>query len=249
MHFFTDDDLTGAEKVCLDEENTHHLLNVLRAAVGDQIEMSDACGRTYSCTILETKDKTAVCSVDHEIEQNRELPCKITLFQSIAKGDKMDWVIQKAVELGVTRIVPMITGRTIARPDPKSAAHKVKRWNRIAESAAKQCGRAVIPGISEVVMFPEAVSQASSCDWFIFPYECAEGMGHTREIFASVQPGTTISVMIGPEGGFKLSEVSEAKEAGAHILTLGNRILRTETAALTALSWLVYQLEESGNIG
>ena len=249
MHFFTGEDLTEAKKVYLVEEDTHHLLNVLRAGIGDQIEVSDACGRTYSCTILETEDKTAVCSVDHEIEQNRELSCDITLFQSIAKGEKMDWVIQKAVELGVTRIVPMITGRTIARPDPKSAAHKTQRWSRIAESAAKQCGRAVIPEIGEVVMFPEALSQAKSCDCFIFPYECAAGMAYSREIFSSIQPGMTVSVMIGPEGGFKLSEVSEAKAAGAHILTLGNRILRTETAALTALSWLVYQLEESDNIG
>ncbi|MBQ1394808.1 MAG: 16S rRNA (uracil(1498)-N(3))-methyltransferase [Lachnospiraceae bacterium] len=249
MHFFTDDDLTGAEKVYLDEGNTHHLVHVLRADIGDKIEVSDACGRTYACTILETEDKTAVCSVDHEIKSNRELSCDITLFQSIAKGEKMDWVIQKAVELGATRIVPMITGRTIVRPDPKGASHKVQRWSRIAESAAKQCGRAVIPEISEVTMFPEAVSQASSCDWFIFPYECAEGMAYSREIFGSIQPGSTVSVMIGPEGGFEPSEVSEAKRSGAHILTLGNRILRTETAALTALSWLVYQLEESGNIG
>ena len=248
MHFFTDEDLTGARKVCLDEENTHHLLNVLRADTGDQLEVSDACGRTYSCTILETADKTAVCSVDREIEQNRELPCEITLFQSIAKGDKMDWVIQKAVELGVTRIVPVITGRTIARPDAKSGAHKVQRWSRIAESAAKQCGRSVIPEISEVILFPEAVTQAASCDRFIFPYECAAGMKHSREVFSSVQPGMTVSVMIGPEGGFEPLEVSEAKDAGAHILTLGSRILRTETAALTALSWLVYQLEESDYI-
>ena len=248
MHFFTDDDLTEAGKVYLDEDNTHHLLNVLRAGIGDQLEVSDACGRTYSCTILETESKAAVCSVDREIERNRELPCGITLFQSVAKGDKMDWVIQKAVELGVTRIVPVITGRTIARPDAKSAAHKVQRWSRIAESAAKQCGRAVIPEVSEVIMFPEAVSQAALCDRFIFPYECAAGMEHTREVFSSVQPGMTVSVMIGPEGGFKPSEVSEAKAAGAHILTLGSRILRTETAALTVLSWLVYQLEESGNI-
>ena len=227
----------------------HHLLHVLRADIGDMIEVSDACGRTYACTILETEDKTAVCSVDREIELNRELSCEITLFQSIAKGEKMDWVIQKAVELGATRIVPMITGRTIVRPDPKGASHKVQRWSRIAESAAKQCGRAVIPEISEVTMFPEAVSQASSCDWFIFPYECAEGMAYSREIFGSIQPGSTVSVMIGPEGGFEPPEGSEAKRSGAHILTLGNRILRTETAALTALSWLVYQLEESGNIG
>ncbi len=249
MHFFTDDDLTGAHKVYLDEGNTHHLLHVLRAEIGDKIEVSDACGRTYSCTILEAEDKEAVCSVDHEIEFNRELPCEITLFQSVAKGEKMDWVIQKAVELGVTRIVPMITGRTIVRLDQQGAAHKVQRWSRIAESAAKQCGRALIPEIGKVVMFPEAVTQAASCDCFLFPYECAAGMAYSREVFSSVQPGTTVSVMIGPEGGFEPAEVSEAKTAGAHILTLGNRILRTETAALTALSWLVYQLEESDNIG
>ncbi len=244
MHFFTEQDLSEAASVVLSGESAHHLLHVLRIRPGEIIELSDACGRTYRCQLTGTSQEGAVFSVEGEIEKNRELPCRITLFQSLAKGDKMAFVIQKAVELGVARIVPVITERTVARPDHKGAAHKRERWQKIAQSAAKQCGRAVIPEVDPVVMFDDALEDAAASDHFLFPYECAEGMTRSREVFNRIEPGSSVSIMIGPEGGFELAEVDAARRAGALIVTLGSRILRTETAALTALSWLVFKLEE-----
>ena len=244
MVFFTDQDLTRADTVTLRGESAHHLLHVLRARAGERIDLSDASGRTYRCTLIQSGEDSALFSVDDEIEKDRELPCTVTLFQSIAKGEKMSFVIQKSVELGVDRIVPVVTRRTVVRPDSKGAAHKRERWQKIAEAAAKQCGRARIPEISAVASFDEALRQASLSDVFIFPYECAEGMSRTRQVFEGIGRGASVSLMIGPEGGFEVSEVSAAQEAGAQVITLGSRILRTETAALTALAWLVYHMEE-----
>ena len=140
-------------------------------------------------------------------------------------------------------IVPVLMSRSIARPDKKSAARKAERWQKIAESAAKQCGRAVIPEVTPVTGYEEALREASGEDRFILPYECAEGMDRSRRIFSELAQARGIAVMIGPEGGFDPAEVQKAGEAGAEIVTLGSRILRTETAGLTVLSWIVFQLD------
>ncbi len=243
MHFFTEQDLTGAETVCLEQDNAHHLIHVLRAHAGEKVEISDKCGRTYSCTLTDTAVGRAFLSVDSEIVRDRELPSRVTLYQGLPKGDKMALIIQKAVELGVSRIVPVLMSRSIARPDKKSAARKAERWQKIAESAAKQCGRAVIPEVTPVTGYEEALREASGEDRFILPYECAEGMDRSRRIFSELAQARGIAVMIGPEGGFDPAEVQKAGEAGAEIVTLGSRILRTETAGLTVLSWIVFQLD------
>ena len=244
MHFFTEQDLSHASSVTLKGDDAHHLIHVLRARCGEQAELSDACGRTYLCTVESLTGGEVRFAVGGKIEGDRELPASVTLYQSIVKGDKMDLIIQKAVELGTARIVPVITGRTVARPDEKSARRKQERWQKIAASAAEQCGRARIPEVAPVCPFDEALLEAERADRFLFPYECASGMDQTRSVLTEIEAGSSVAVMIGPEGGFKLSEVEKARDAGACILTLGSRILRAETAALTALSWLVYQLEE-----
>ena len=172
-----------------------------------------------------------------------ELPSKIYLFQGLPKADKMELVIQKAIELGAYEVIPVAAKRCIVKLDEKKAAAKVSRWQGIAEAAAKQSKRGVIPSVHDVMSMQEAIAYAKNMDIKLIPYELAEDMQHTRELVESVTPGKSIAVFIGPEGGFEQSEIEAAFQAGIEPVTLGRRILRTETAGLTVLSWLMYQLE------
>lgn len=176
-------------------------------------------------------------------EANRELPSKIYLFQGLPKGDKMELIIQKAVELGVYEIIPVATKRAVVKLDAKKAEAKQKRWQSIAESAAKQSRRNIIPHIHEVVKFGQAVDYAKNLDITLIPYELAEDMEKTKQIFETIQPGQSIGIFIGPEGGFDESEIVLAQENGISPITLGKRILRTETAGMAVLSVLMFQLE------
>ena len=166
------------------------------------------------------------------------------MFQGLPKSDKMDLIIQKCVELGVFRVVPVTTKRTVVKLDAKKEESRRKRWTAVSESAAKQSGRGIIPEISGVQSFREAVEEAGELDVCLIPYEKAENMARTREILSGIPAGASIGVFIGPEGGFEEEEVREAMEAGARPITLGRRILRTETAGMAVLAMLGYLLEE-----
>lgn len=165
-------------------------------------------------------------------------------FRGLPKSDKMELIIQKAVELGVWEVIPVATKRAVVKLDQKKAAKKRERWSGISESAAKQAGRNVIPEIKQVMNFQEALSYAKSLDVLLIPYELAEGMQATKERIQAIQPGQSVGIFIGPEGGFEQEEVKLAMEAGAYPITLGRRILRTETAGMTMLSVLMYHLEQ-----
>lgn len=156
----------------------------------------------------------------------------------------MDLIIQKAVELGAAKIVPVAMKRCVVKLDQKKEASRLKRWNAISESAAKQAKRMIVPQVAPVMTFDQALREGEDCDVLLFPYELARGMGHTREILGRIRPGQSIGIFIGPEGGFDREEAKQAKEAGASFLTLGRRILRTETAGMTLLSILMFQLEQ-----
>ena len=156
----------------------------------------------------------------------------------------MELVIQKAVELGAFEVIPVAMKRSVVKLDAKKAESKVKRWNAIAESAAKQSKRSMLPQVSDVVTFAQAVKMAENCQIKLLPYECADGMEKTKRLIENITPGQDIAVFIGPEGGFDLDELELAKEAGCEIITLGKRILRTETAGMMLLSVLMYHLEQ-----
>ena len=162
----------------------------------------------------------------------------------LPKFDKMELIVQKAVELGVYRIVPVRMKRCVLKLDEKKAESKVKRWQSIAEAAAKQAKRGIIPEIAPVATYIQALSEARNAEHILFPYECAEDIAKTREFISGIGPGESVAVFIGPEGGFDPAEVEAAKESGAHIITLGRRILRTETAAISAMSVLMFYLEK-----
>ena len=174
-----------------------------------------------------------------------ELSVRLLLFQGLPKKDKMELIIQKAVELGVSEIIPVLTKRTVVKlEDKKKEQKKLERWQAIAEAAAKQSGRGVIPKVREAVKFSEAVKMAEELDESLIPYELAEGMDEARERIRSLHGKNTIGIFIGPEGGFAEEEIAVAAKAGIHPITLGKRILRTETAGLCILSVIMFELEQ-----
>ncbi len=233
------------KRVIITGADVNHIKNVLRMKVGEELAVSNGQdGREYRCGILSLEEDAVECELRFIKEDAVELPVKVTLFQGLPKADKMELIIQKAVELGVTEIVPVATKRCVVKLDEKKASSKVARWQSIAEAAAKQSKRGIIPQVLSVRSFKEALTQASEMDARLIPYELANGMEHTREILRGICPGQSVAVFIGPEGGFEESEIALAEEKGVEAITLGKRILRTETAGMTVLAWLGYLLEQ-----
>ena len=233
------------KRVIITGTDVNHIKNVLRMKVGEELAVSNGQdGREYRCGILSLEENAVECELRFVKEDAVELPVKVTLFQGLPKADKMELIIQKAVELGVAEIVPVATKRCVVKLDEKKAASKIARWQGIAEAAAKQSKRGIIPQVLPVRSFKEALTQASEMDVRLIPYELASGMEHTREILGGICPGQSVAVFIGPEGGFEESEIALAEEKGVEAITLGKRILRTETAGMTVLAWLGYLLEQ-----
>ena len=227
--------------------DVNHMKNVLRMKPGELVQIQDGQGITYTCRISGYEDREAVLEILETKAADTELPSALYLFQGLPKGDKMEWIVQKAVELGAAGIIPFAAGRSVVRLDEKKAEKKTARWQAIARSAAEQCGRAVIPEVSRPVSFAEALKQASELDVILIPYELERGMEETAEIIRNIRPGQSVGIFIGPEGGFDAEEVEKAKAAGARPVSLGSRILRTETAGIAALSILMYHLESQGH--
>lgn len=242
-HFFVTPDQIKEEKIYIEGSDVNHIKNVLRMKIGEELQISDGNNRKYLCEI-ESMSSEEVCTIIKEEQAvDTELPSKVYLFQGLPKSDKMELIVQKAVELGVFEIVPVATKRAVVKLDDKKAAKKVERWNSIAEGGAKQSGRNVIPKVAQVMSFKEAFAFAKELDVVLIPYELAEGMQETKRVIENIKPGQSVGIFIGPEGGFELAEVEYAISQGARSITLGKRILRTETAGLTTLSILMYHLE------
>ena len=242
--FFADSSAIGEKEIIIRGSDVNHMKNVLRLQEGGQVCIHDeSTGKEYRCEIAGYEKDAVHLHIMWAEEANRELPSKIYLFQGLPKGDKMELIIQKAVELGIYEIIPVATKRAVVKLDAKKAAAKQKRWKSIAESAAKQSRRNIIPHIHEVQKFAEAVEDAKELDITLIPYELAEDMEKTKQIFDTIQPGKSIGIFIGPEGGFDEGEIALAQEKGISPITLGKRILRTETAGMAVLSVLMFQLE------
>ena len=243
--FFVEPSQIQGTRVVITGNDVNHIKNVLRMQPGEEIAVSNGeDGKEYRCGIEELYEDEIVCTLRFIKEDGVELPSKIYLFQGLPKADKMELIVQKAVELGVYEIIPVSTKRAVVKLDEKKAKSKISRWQTIAEAAAKQSKRRIVPQIHNVMSFKEAVNYAKDMQVKIIPYELAEGMEKTRELIGSLKPGQDIAIFIGPEGGFEESEIQMALDQGIEPITLGKRILRTETAGFTVLSWIVYQLEE-----
>lgn len=243
-HFFVTPEQVQDGFCVVTGQDVNHIRNVLRMKQGEQIGIRDGISRNYICSIEELGTDRIRAKILSEEKADSELLCRVYLFQGLPKSDKMDWIIQKAVELGAYKVIPMETRRAVVKLDAKKAEAKVRRWNAIAKSAAKQSGRMVVPEVAGVAGFAEACAMAGQLDCALIPYELAEGMGETKKILAGIRPGMQVAVMIGPEGGFDVDEVKQAQEAGILPITLGRRILRTETAGMAALSVLMFYLEQ-----
>lgn len=245
-HFFVEDSAFVEDKIHITGDDVNHIKNVLRMNVGEQIIISKL-NRTedadYYCSVEEISENEVIVHIDWT-EEGRELNQKIYLFQGLPKSDKLELIIQKAVELGVYEIIPVATNRSVVKLDSKKEAGKMRRWQAIAESAAKQSKRSIIPQVKQVMTVKEALEYAGELRVKLLPYENARGITETRRIISEIKPEDSIGVFIGPEGGFELKEVEAAKNVGFYPVSLGKRILRTETAGLMMLSVLMYTLEE-----
>lgn len=218
----------------IEGEDVSHISRVLRMTEGEELTLCDGEGNDYTCKITEITKKSITCEVLSKIKNQSEPECRVTLFQALPKGAKMEYIIQKCVEIGVCEIVPMMTRRVIGKPSDKG-----ERWNKVSEEAAKQSGRGIIPKVLPPVSFKEALEQMKNCDLAVMPYEC-EQETHLLDVLRGKTP-KTVGIMIGPEGGFDPDEVAAVQKEGIKTVTLGKRILRTETAGLSVVSNIMYE--------
>ena len=245
MHcFYCEDRNVSGGKIRIEGSDVNHMKNVLRMKEGETLTVCDRSGMEYFCEVEEYLNGEAVLIILKKGQVQTELPVKLVLYQGLPKKDKMELIIQKAVELGAAEIVPVMTKRCIVKlEDDKKEAKKLERWQAIAESAAKQSGRGVVPAVSRVMPYKEALKRASAEGMSLIPYEMAEGMKSLQTAAKQAVSQSVVSIFIGPEGGFEEAEISLAEENGVIPVSLGKRILRTETAGFTALSILMYEIE------
>ena len=243
--FFVEPHQISDKTVRIEGQDVNHIKNVLRMKIGEELSVSNGVdGKEYRCGIVAMDEECITCELRFVKEDGVELPSEVYLFQGLPKADKMELIIQKAVELGVHAVVPVATKRCVVKLDDKKAKSKIARWQGISEAAAKQSKRRIVPEVKDVMSFKEAIAFVKDFEVKLIPYELAEDMSKTKEIIGNLQTGQKIAIFIGPEGGFDEAEVEAAMKNGVEPITLGKRILRTETAGFTVLSWVMYQLEQ-----
>jgi len=243
--FYISEEQIAEKKITITGSDVNHICNVLRMEMGDWIVACNGQGTDYVSRIFSMDREKVVLQVEKVQETGTELQAKITLFQGVPKKDKMEFIIQKAVELGVYEIVPVFTKRCVVRPaDEKKTRKKRERWQAIAEAAAKQCDRGIIPKVHLPVLLEEAFDMAKSLEYNMIPYELQDGINQSREIVACACSQSSVGIFIGPEGGFEAEEVEKAAVAGIKPVTLGKRILRTETAGMALLAIMMFQMQQ-----
>ncbi len=233
-------------------DDARHIRIVLRMIPGDELTLCDGHRTDIHARILAVTDDVVELSLGERQENQTESPLEIWLFQGLPKSDKMDAIIQKTVELGVSRIIPVACERSVARIEAKDAVRKTERWNKIAREAAKQCGRGQLPVVEAPVSFREAIRLATETDLALIPWENERNQS-IRHLLTSTEPRLIalqksgqrprVAVLIGPEGGFSMAEIDYALAKDLKPVTLGRRILRTETAGPAVLAMLGYQFE------
>ena len=228
---------TVGQEIELSQDESKHVSKVLRIREGEKIELCDSVGRAYIAEVVSSMNPVTVKIIE-EIDNNEPIK-KVVLFQSLSKGTKMDLVIQKAVELGVSEIVPVETEFSVVKIKDESS--KIIRWRRIAVEAVKQCKRSKVPLVHEPVKFDNAIKMMNELDLSVIAYECEKDNKFDDYFNKEID---SVGIMIGPEGGFSVKEIERAKENGIKTTTLGKRILRTETAAITLLAVTMFKLHE-----
>jgi 16S rRNA (uracil1498-N3)-methyltransferase len=243
--FYIGKEQIQGESICIENSDVNHIRNVLRLETGDWLVACDGQGTDYVSRIRSVSPERIELSVEKIQETGTELDTRITLFQGIPKKDKMELIIQKAVELGAYEIVPVMMKRCVVKLDKGSKAQKKQeRWQMIAEAAAKQCDRGIIPHVHAPVTMEQAFDMATSLEYNMIPYELQDGMEDSRKIVEKACTHSSVGIFIGPEGGLEKQEVEQAVALGVHPLSLGKRILRTETAGMALLSIMMFQLQK-----
>ena len=246
FNFFATDENRQGERFLIGGSDFNHIKNVLRMREGDEFLVS--CGGvSHLCKLEKLSDGELLALIIEENYQNTDLPIKIVLFQGLPKSDKMELIIQKAVELGVHSIVPTEMARCVVKLDDKKKKSKKERWQAIAESAAKQSKRSEIPEVCDVLSYDEALKKAAELDLLLVPFESKNGMRDTKEALSQIKSGMSVGIIIGAEGGFDELEIEKAQSSGGRIISLGRRILRTETAAITAAAMCMLYAEMNLN--
>ena len=235
-------DENGAVSLTIRGEDAHHISHSLRMALGDEITVCDMQKNVYECKISGFGEDTVSADIISRSPSDTEPPCYIKLYQAVPKGDKLETIIQKSVECGVSEIIPFMSERCIAKIEGKDVSKKAQRHNKISESAAKQCGRGIIPLVKETMKYKQAMDDAVKSDLTVFCYE-GDDTTSLKDILRENKDVKTVSLVIGAEGGFSLKEVDYAISLGARTAGLGKRILRCETAPSFALACIAYELE------
>ena len=246
FNFFVDASVRQGDCYYITGDNYNHIKNVLRMGLGDKLLISEN-GVSNLCEITTVENGAVIVSIIEENYNNTELPVKIYLFQGLPKSDKMELIIQKTVELGVDTIVPVDMKNCVVKLDDKKKQSKTARWQAIAESAAKQSKRNSIPQVLDAVNFEKALDMCENLDLMLVPYENKDGMVPTRDALNELLSCSTVGIFIGPEGGFDKKEIEKAVAKGGKAISLGKRILRTETAAITAVGMCMLQIELNKN--
>ena len=242
--FYVSADQLAEKEVFISGGDVNHIKNVLRLEVGDWIVACDGNGTDYVSRIQSICSDEVVASIEKVQPTGTELPVRITLFQGMPKKDKLELIIQKAVELGACEIVPVMTKRTVVKlSEEKKINKRLERWQSIAYAAAKQCDRGIIPTVHKPVSYEEALAMADQLDYNVIPYELQTGMEEARKIVDQACKQRSLGIFIGPEGGFEPEEVERAMTRNIHPMTLGKRILRSETAGMALLSILMFQMQ------
>ncbi|MBO7187366.1 MAG: 16S rRNA (uracil(1498)-N(3))-methyltransferase [Clostridia bacterium] len=234
-NFFVNKQLKKDAIITIVGEDFNHIKNVLRMKVGEKIYLS-ANSKTALCVISDFTNDSVIVKVLEEDCLGTELPIEIYLFQGLIKADKFELVLQKAVELGVKGIYPVEMSRSVVKIEEKKKSQKTERWQAIAEAGAKQSKRNIVPTVFEPISYKNAVKLAKEMDLFLVPYENKNGMKPTLDALKKIKDNVKVAILIGPEGGFEENEIELAKTSGGEIISLGKRILRAETASITAIS-------------
>ncbi|MGV8983213.1 16S rRNA (uracil(1498)-N(3))-methyltransferase [Clostridium sp.] len=249
MHkFFVPKENIDGDNAIIDGEDVKHIYKVLRLKIGDKVSINNCEGKEYIGEITLIDKSEVKINLLEENPINNESPVEVYLFQGMPKSTKMDLIVQKNTELGVKAITPIITERVVVKTELKEFK-KVDRWNRIALEACKQSKRSLVPEINVPIEFSDLLKQLKTMDLVVVPYENEKGYGIKRLMKTIEKESISkVAIIIGPEGGFEESEIHKLKEIGASIVTLGPRILRTETAGFTCLSLIMYELGDLGGI-
>ena len=238
------EEANGEKIIRIEGDDAHHISRSLRMASGEKIEVCDMQKNVYFCTLTDFLDGQVIARIDETGKSDTEPKYEIKLYQALSKGEKMEIIIQKSIECGACEIIPFSSERCVVKLDSKDRIKKLERYGKIAESAAKQSGRGIIPKVEKILDYKEMLEDAMGCDLVIFCYE-GDGTKSLKEILreCDLKEGATIGVVVGSEGGFSLNEVNEARNKGMKIAGLGKRILRCETAPTFVLACIAYETE------